>query len=289
MTCFRPLEAFQLETGEIKFVERGKVLRALHLPCGRCIGCRMARRRAWATRCMHENQMHHSSVFVTLTYDDANCPISLDYRDFQRFMYRLRSWAGAVRFYACGEYGDLSRRPHFHAILFGVSFDDGVPCGDQIYSSGRLSKLWPHGFASFGNVTYESAGYVAGYVLKKRLGKDAEDHYRFIDWRSGELVQVRPEFARMSLKPGIGYTWFQKYWRDVYGARDGIVLPGGKVIPPPKYYDKLLMDSQSDDAEHLQFLRYQRAEQFAHDCTPERLATREVVALAGAKFRSQAI
>jgi hypothetical protein len=110
-----------------------------------------------------------------------------------------------------------------------------------------------------------------------------------LDWRSGEIVDVRPEFARMSLKPGIGYPWFVKYWRDVYGVRDGVVLPGGKVIPPPKYYDKLLLEAEPDEAEHLQLKRYLQSAHFAHDCTPERLATREIVALAGNKFRSSTI
>lgn len=282
MTCFRPLDAWQLETGEIKFSERGKILRALTLPCGRCIGCRMSRRRAWALRCLHESQMHDSSLFVTLTYEDSECPISLDYRDFQRFMYRLRASKGpGIRFYMCGEYGELTRRPHFHAILFGVSFSDGVPCGKDIFHSPQLSKLWGKGFVSYGAVTYESAGYVAGYVIKKRLGKHASDFYRWVDWRTGEIVEVRPEFARMSLKPGIGYEWFRKYWREVYGPRDGVVLRGGRSVPPPRYYDKLLLETDADLSEWRSFQRYLNAD--TRDATPERLQVRELVALSNSK------
>ena len=224
MACYRPLDAYQLDSGEITFSERGKVKRALQLPCGRCIGCRLSKQRAWALRCLHEAQLHESNSFVTLTYDDDHVPVSLDYRHFQKFMYRLRKQLGPTRFFACGEYGELTNRPHFHAVLFGRTFSDGVPCGTNIKSSAALTKLWPYGFSSFGDLNYQSAAYVAGYALKKISGPSAQAHYQGVDWRTGELVDRTPELGRMSLRPGIGYAWFQKYWPEVYLARDGCVL-----------------------------------------------------------------
>lgn len=294
MPCYRPLDAWQLEGGEIVFKERGRILRPLTLPCGRCIGCRQVRQRSWALRCLHESQMHRQSSFVTLTYDDAHFSPSLNYSDFQGFMHRLRSEVrykrnsaaanNSVRFFACGEYGDINLRPHFHAILFGYQPTDGVPCGKDIFSSKVLSRLWPFGFSSFGGVSYQSASYVAGYCLKKvsnnaRSADLYSKRYSRVDPRTGELVTVEPEMGRMSLKPGIGYSWFQKYWREVYLARDGCVLKGGTQVPAPRYYDKLLESLDSDLSDQVFYNRYVNADRFLADTTPERLAVREFIAV----------
>lgn len=98
MACFSPLDAWQLENGSIVFVERGKVLRSLSLPCGQCLGCRLERSRQWAIRCMHEASMHEYSCFATLTYNEESVPNSLCYRDFQLFMKRARKELGSLRF-----------------------------------------------------------------------------------------------------------------------------------------------------------------------------------------------
>jgi hypothetical protein len=84
----------------------------------------------------------------------------------------------------------------------------------------------------------------------------------------------------MSLRPGIGYAWFQKYWREVYVARDGCVLHGGKTVPAPSYYDKLLQNLDFDLADHKKVARYAQSLSFAHDTTPARLLTREICATA---------
>jgi len=228
--------------------------------------------------------MHDASSFVTLTYDDKNYEPSLNYKDFQRFMYRLRERFGPTRFFACGEYGETTLRPHFHCLLFGRTFANPEPVGEHIYSSPELNKLWPAGFSSFGSVTYESAAYVAGYACKKISGPRADSHYTRLDLRTGELCRVVPEFGRMSLKPGLGYTWFQKYWKEVYLGRDGVMQRGGKTTPPPRYYDKLLEETDVDLRQWLDFDRYVRSGRFADDCTPDRLAVREKCALAKRQF-----
>ena len=219
--------------------------------------------------------MHDVSSFVTLTYDDSHVEPSLKYRDFQRFMYRLRKRFGPTRFFMCGEYGSLNWRPHFHALLFGLGFPDRVLLGGDLYRSPALEKLWPFGFSTIGDVTFQSAGYVARYSLKKVTGDLADRHYSRVDLRTGECVRLVPEFGHMSLKPGIGFGWFQKYWRDVFAARDGCVVRG-RVVPPPKYYWKLLESVDPDRQEELELERYVNAGLFAEDTTPARLATREL-------------
>lgn len=281
MACFHPLVAYQLDTGDIVFSERGKVSRELQLPCGRCVGCRMKRARDWAIRCVHESQCWNSNVFVTLTYDESKYDPSLNYRDFQLFMRRLRKSRPLerIRFFCCGEYGDINLRPHFHALLFNCSFRDPSKIGESLFRSPELERLWPAGMSSFGDVTFQSAGYVARYSMKKRTGDAAVEHYKRVHLETGEIVSVRPEFGRMSLKPGIGFPWFQKFWTDVYSARDGVVM-SGKTLPAPVYYDKMLEKFQLSVATEKEFDRYINSEKFKDDCTPERLGVREICAKA---------
>lgn len=233
---------------------------------------------------MHESQMNSRSSFITLTYAPENYHPSLNYHDFQLFILRVRRTLGPTRFFAVGEYGDENLRPHWHAILFGHEFKQDYPVTNNVHGSHQLDELWGKGHASHGPVTFESAGYCARYAVKKVTGPKAEQYYTRLDHTTGELVRVQPEIARMSLKPGIGYTWFQKYWREIYEARDGIVRPGGHTIPPPRYYDKLLQETDHELKDQKDLERYIRSQAFADDTTPERLAVREKCAAAKAAF-----
>lgn len=247
MPCYHPLSAWRDPvSGLVEFFDRGRGNR-LDLPCGRCIGCRLDRSRHWATRIMLESQMHTVSCFVTLTYDDDHLPYppSLDHSEFQRFMKRLRKRFGAVRYYMCGEYGDHNMRPHYHACFFGLDFPDKVlwsvaPSGNNLYRSPSLEALWPLGFSSVAELSFESAAYVARYVLKKVTGDLAEDHYSFVDADTGEVFARVPEYAHMSTHPGIASSWFDKYSGDVYSDARDFVVVNGRTCKPPRYFDKLL-------------------------------------------------
>jgi hypothetical protein len=236
--------------GSVKFVSRNKagVDGTLELPCGQCIGCRLERSRQWAMRCLHESSLYDRNCFVTLTYDDANIPPggSLCYADFQKFMKRLRKNIKApVRFYMGGEYGESTLRPHYHVCLFGYDFPDKVyfrksSSGEKLYTSEFLEKLWPYGLSSIGSVTFESAAYIARYCVSKVTGDAAKSHYscpEFIDSDGVIRQSVEPEFNHMSLKPGIGAKWLEKYRSDVF-PRDYVIVNGVKT-KPPKYYDAL--------------------------------------------------
>lgn len=267
------------------FVERGKIARILTLPCGQCIGCRLERSRQWAVRCMHESQMHAVNSFVTLTYDDNHVPhdYSLNYRHFQLFMKRLRKAYGPVRFYMCGEYGETYQRPHFHACLFGVRFSDlkewrKSGAGFQLYRSSGLEKLWTYGSAEVGDVTFESAAYVARYCVKKVTGRNAEKHYEMVDGETGEVYSRIPEFTRMSLKPGIGATWYEKFKREVFPL-DRVVVRGTEC-KPPRYY-KYLLDAAPDFmSDSVDYQRYLKGRELASDNTEDRLRAKEAVCIA---------
>lgn len=239
--------------------------------CGQCIGCRLEYSRQWAVRIMHEASMHEWNSFVTLTYKEVPADGSLDYRDFQRFMRRLRKQRGYARFFACGEYGEMGGRPHFHAVLFGVRFGDAEylgkgESGAKLYRSAELSSLWPLGHASVGEVTFESAAYVARYVVKKVTGAGAVAYY-------GGRV---PEFARMSLRPGIGARWLRKFWSDVFP--EGKVVSRGHVANAPRYYRKKFAERFPLLAAKVSFVQSERMLEDAVADDASRVSAKEKVA-----------
>lgn len=153
--------------------------------CGVCSPCLMKRRRLWSSRLMLEKQLHETSLFVTLTYDKEHlpCDMSVSIRDAQLFLKRLRERVspGKVRYFIVGEYGDVSQRPHYHAVLFGQVTPE------------QVRESWKMGFTHVGELTAQSASYVVSYTTKRMISS--------VDVR---LKGRKPEFARMSLKPGIG-------------------------------------------------------------------------------------
>lgn len=293
MTCYRPVTAWKPDDGPISFSEK-KDHREIQIKCGQCIGCRIERRDSWAVRCFAESQCYRDNCFITLTYDDAHYPQygSLHYPDFQRFMKRLRKKVGAVRFFMCGEYGEELQRPHYHALLFGFNFADRVKCNSlrsdhDVYRSETLERLWPYGFSSIGEVTLASARYCAAYTVKRISGDRALEHYSRVMPSTGEIVQLEPEFAHMSLRPGIGEPWLRKYWQDLYERGHNAVIIGGRKHRIPRYFDSKMDDIVPLLMDSVEWSRFQESEKHLADNTRERLAVREVVELAKQSFNNQ--
>lgn len=293
MACYSPLDAWQTDSGEIVFAERGAVHRALRLPCGQCVGCRLERSRQWAVRVMHEAALHEDNSFITLTYDGDHLParLSLDYREFQLFFKRLRKAVAPirVRFFMAGEYGDKNGRPHFHACVFGYSFPDRLyfrtlPSGSKIYRSAFLESLWPFGYSSVGDVTFDSAAYVARYIMKKVTG-DARGHYTRVDCATGEIYEIEPEFCRMSLKPGVGANWLKKYQSDVFPH--GYVVVNGVKASPPRYYMKRYAEADFSEYDYMVYLRGLRFN--PEDNTDARLRVREIVTRSRLNFKKRGL
>jgi len=295
VACFSPLNAWQsLSDRSVHFSQqKAGDAKALSLPCGRCVGCRLERSRQWAIRCVHESKLHERSSFLTLTYSPENLPTggSLDYSHFQKFLKRVRKSCGPVRFYMCGEYGDSLDRPHFHCLLFGEDFSvDRKPWkrtgAGVLYRSQLLERLWPYGHSLIGEVNFDTAAYVARYVMKKITGDLAEDHYKRVDSETGEIFMLTPEFTRMSLKPGIGAGFFHKFASDMYPA--DFVISRAKKVKPPRYYDVLLERMSPDlaadvkekrefDAAAVKFLDgvLEVDEVIIHERSDERLKVRQ--------------
>lgn len=290
MACFHPITAFRgpkAGGGSQVVFDKNKSYRDLpsfKIPCGQCVGCRLERSRQWAIRCMHEAQLYEHNSFVTLTYSDEFLPFagSLCLRDFQLFMKRLRFKFGAgIRFYHCGEYGEQTSRPHYHAILFNLEFPDKkFLCernGFPVWTSDILSELWGNGLTEIGTVTFESAAYVARYIMKKVTGEMAEDHYSRLDVDTGEIHSIAPEYTTMSRRPGIGSEWLSRFKNDVYPSDEVIV--NGHPVRPPKFYDTIYERSDPDQYSKLKRSRILRSRDFVDNNTPERLSVREKVQL----------
>jgi len=235
--------------------------------CGRCHGCRLHHSKEWAIRCVHESQMHQENSFITLTYSPENLPTdhSIHKEELQKFFKRLRKNTGKrFKYFACGEYGDQSSRPHYHAILFGMAFYEDrylhtkTRNGDLLYRSPTLEKAWPLGHSLIGEMTFQSAAYVARYVMKKRKGDDDaidpktgktnKEHYMVADPDTGEIFEVQPEFCLASRgsgkkddpilwRYGLGRAWLETYKSDT--DKDFITVNQNKVSLP-RYYDNVL-------------------------------------------------
>ena len=240
MPCFHPITAYRKIGGGITWNHRDSNGIKLTVSCKQCTGCRQEYARQWAMRNIHEASLWLNNIFITLTYNDQNLPEhnKLVKKDFQDFMKRLRKHKKAntknpIRFFHCGEYGEKFGRPHYHAILFNTNFNDRKPIPGQknLTTSDTLKRLWGKGHVSIGDVTFQSASYVAGYVQKKINGKQKEDHYRRIDKTTGETWVLPQEYATMSRRPGIAGLWFAKHKKDVYPS-DNIHINGKEMRPP---------------------------------------------------------
>lgn len=206
------------------------------------------------------------------------------------FCKATRRACGPFRFFMCGEYGEQLRRPHYHAIAFGLKVPDlkGWGGSDQhpTYRSATLERCWGRGFVLAGSVTAQSANYVARYSLKKITGDPAELHYRWSDPDTGEQHQLEPEFCQMSRRPGIGANWYNRFHTDFH-VHDFAIKDGGKTSIP-RFYDKLAA-KQGYDVEELKQYRQIKAQLKADNNTPERLAVRETVAKARSNLAKRSL
>lgn len=232
--------------------------------------------------------MHERSCFLTLTYDDEHLPYQgqLVHRHWQLFAKRLRASKGPFSFLMSGEYGAERDRPHFHACVFGLSFDDrklfkSGDSGSDLYTSDSLSKLWPNGHCSVGDVTFQSAGYVARYVVKKASrGLTNDERYLRYD-ENGVAYWLEPEYGQASRRPALGKRWFLKFGQEVLNR--GNVVMNGVEMKPPRYYGKLCSDPAYD------WVEAQSGDVNPEHCTTDRLAVREVVTKARLKFYKRSL
>lgn len=239
---------------------------SVSLPCGQCLGCRIDRTRDWANRMVLEASYYERNCFITLTYDDEHIPKSsyrledgneytsytLRKRDLQLFMKRLRRVTDVydsdgkvtdeskIRFYACGEYGSKTMRPHYHIIVFNwfpvkTELHHRDMRGFYYYTSEILSRLWPFGIHLVTSLSWETCAYTARYVTKK-LGNKDRDLY--------DIFNLEREFSLMSRKPGLARRYYEDHKHEIYELdKPYIISLSEKKEPlkfkPPRYFDDL--------------------------------------------------
>lgn len=273
MACYHPLPAFRTDHGEISLWKEVPDSSPLRLPCGGCIGCRTAQARAWALRCQLELQQHSKAAFATLTYDDEHLPVTLSKRHLQLFIKRARKALGrarSLRFFASGEYGETTQRPHYHALMYGLDAAD----------ADLVQHMWKAGYTSVSDVTPGRIAYCAGYTSKK-IGFRGEAGTR-TDYTTGELYEWQPPFIQMSRRPGIGgeARQYTKSWR-LYA------ISNGKQMPVPTFLHTA-WKNQATTLE-LEDLEYEKTKLRAKssDLSEKRLKAGELIAISKQSLEGQ--
>nr|QJB20306.1 MAG: replication initiator protein [Microvirus sp.] len=215
-----------------KITVKNKLGLPIKVPCGQCIACRIHKTNMWTYRIMHETSCHDDNIFLTLTYSDENLPdnASLSKRDVQLFHKRLRKKDYKYRYYCVGEYGELTFRPHYHLIIFGL--------GDSPTIYNDIEKSWSKGGIYIGNVTLQSARYCAKYTTKYMSG----------DYSKIYENKTHP-FATMSNRPAIGKNYALKHKKSL--LNNDFIITGGKKHGIPRYYSQLI--KKHSDSPLVQF------------------------------------
>lgn len=231
----------------------------LRLPCGKCIGCHADKARNYATRAIHEyySDRDREGCFVTLTFNeemlrkrDVSNYKSISRSELSGFIKRLRErvyakYGKTIRIFASGEYGEIKNRPHYHLLIYGFDFPDKYEFSFRYHNGERISyfrspfleSIWKpagdspsYGFSVIGAMTQSSCQYVASYVSDK-LDEFGDKDYK-------QLGIDKPFFYTPS-KEGLGFQYFQKYYKSIYSI-GYCHWHNGVKAPIPGYYTSLL-------------------------------------------------
>lgn len=238
----------------------------LRLPCGNCLGCRASKAKSWALRCTLELQQHDHAVFTTLTYRDETLPPTLEPRRLQLWLKRLRKEMGParpIRFFASGEYGEQTERPHYHGIIYGLKPQD----------ANVIEDTWGAGGCRTYKVTPAAISYTAGYSAKK-IGYARRASEERVDLDTGEVYQWQPPFIRMSRRPGLG--GHAREWRNSWRL---YAIHNGYRMPVPRFlHESWKATATEEEIEDLITEKSQLA--LRRDTSRERLQAAELIAAA---------
>lgn len=277
MGCHHPIRAWRTTSGNVLLNREAPDAAPLALPCGGCLGCRTSAAQSWALRCHLELHEHPSAVFTTLTYDEDHEPPTLSKHHLAAFLKRLRTnarrkttpaMARRVRFFASGEYGETTGRPHYHAILYGLNTNDEK----------LIQNSWQQGYTRTDVVTPARIAYCAGYTSKK-IGFKREKRER-VDPETGEVYEWQPPFIQMSRNPGIGgeARKYTESWR-------AYAVLNGTILPVPKYLHEAWKNlATTEQLEQLSYEKQQHRQ--GKQITHEQLRAAEEIAVAKQRIKA---
>ena len=193
MLCLHPITIRNPNWGTAK--QTNDDMLYIKVPCGRCIACQNNRRSSWVLRNRFENLNSESSIFVTLTYDDENVPLTknqeltLDYEDVKKFMKRLRKKFpdSSLKYFLCGEYGSHTFRPHYHAIIYNLPLLNNGKDFVEYYNK-ILADTWGLGHVTSSVVTDARIGYITKYIIKS---EDERKKYQETEIKRPKLLVSR--------------------------------------------------------------------------------------------------
>lgn len=253
------------------------------IPCGKCLACKKQEKLTWATRIELEAKQYKNNYFITLTYNENNILIpekmydtetgeimyendgswkgTLVKEDLQRFMNSYRKWLErdynweGIKFYACGEYGEIGERPHYHIIMMNNPNLEQEIIGKNskgiYHTNKRIEKIWGKGFITIEKANWDTIACCICYCQKKLYGELKIEHY-------GSRGQI-PIFAQMSRRPGIGRAYYEEHKENIYKC-DEIINSKGKSVKPPSYFDRLMDAGEHDFMESIKEKRTENAE-----------------------------
>lgn len=265
------------------------------LPCQECLGCRTSKAQEWALRCTLELQRHEHAAFITLTYSDRYLPPTLQKRDLVLWLKRFRKAladesrlprghhgprlpARSIRFFASGEYGETTQRPHYHALVFGARESDRTTV-DRTWSSRnrRTGAREPIGRTAVDKVTPARVAYVAGYTQKKLSDQEHVRHLR-TDPDTGESYYWVPPFIEMSRGGRTGGGIGGEARQHVHSWKEYAVLNGSKIAVPRYYHAAWKAQATEEEIEQNKQLKKERSK--TRDITLYELEAREKITAA---------
>lgn len=225
--------------------------KTMRVPCGKCVQCLRRRANGWTFRLLEESKVSTSCAFITLTYEDTptseNGFPTLHKPDLQKFFKRLRKRISdnhlsygytykkdipTIKYYACGEYGSKTYRPHYHAIVYNLPY--------MLFTEDFISSCWGLGHVQIDQGNELTMRYCSKYVMKSHWNKDLT----LVDCSTGELFEDDriPEFSLMSKKLGFAFLTpaMKKYLRE---RCQGFVMLSGNPTALPRYYKDQLFDT----------------------------------------------
>ena len=280
------------------------------IPCGHCLSCKMNKAREWSAKCVFESYIHKYNYFLTLTYEDQNLTFkdknyidltgelraepTLVKKDLQNFIKRLRKrhWLdynkwNTLKYLACGEYGEITKRPHYHMILFS---DYPIPDltqfkrnhdKDILFTSNYLDRIWGFGFTTIAEFTPATAGYVARYTIKKLYGSTKKEYLK------AGIYNKEPEFLLCSKKPALGYAYFDQN-KDLYLKTDNIYfynkeklvsskLPKSWVLKCTPDQQKIIVDQRKKNTQrnYINYLNVNNEKNYLNLLAKEKLIVNE--------------
>lgn len=203
------------------------------VPCGKCPICLKNRSKKWVFRLKQEQLVSSNSEFITLTYDDNNLPedkkLSVDH--LQKFFKRLRKKVFKthpnikLKYYACGEYGDTTQRPHYHIILFNRPLKHNHNAKEE----DDLIKIWGNGHVRIDECNEATMHYVTKYISKQADPTRNKEN---------------KEFSLMS--KGLGASYITEKKKEYYKNKlvPYLIDKGGEKIAMPKYYKEKLYNEE---------------------------------------------